>query len=64
MNFYPLILTPPVKDYIWGGTRLKSEYGIETDLEKCAEGWMLSCHKDAPSIVANSIKTAIFASKK
>ena len=53
MNFYPLILTPPVKDYIWGGTRLKSEYGIETDLEKCAEGWMLSCHKDAPSIVAN-----------
>ena len=34
---YPLLLKPPVKDYLWGGTRLKTEYNYETDREKAAE---------------------------
>lgn len=50
---YPLLLKPPVKDYIWGGTRLKEEYGFECDSEKAAEAWMLSCHKDGAGIVKN-----------
>lgn len=50
---YPIKLTPPLKDYIWGGTRLKSDWGKKTDLEKVAESWELSCHKDGNSIVAN-----------
>lgn len=50
---YPLLLKPPVKDYIWGGTRLKTEYNYETDKEKAAEAWVLSCHKDGSDIVEN-----------
>lgn len=46
-----LKLRPVFKDYIWGGTRLKDEFGFETDLNPVAEGWMLSCHKDGKSIV-------------
>lgn len=39
-------LNPVFKDYIWGGTRLKSDFGFKSDYDKVAEGWMLSCHKD------------------
>lgn len=50
---YPLLLKAPVKDYLWGGTKLKEEYGLETDREIAAEGWMLSCHKDGSNTVLN-----------
>ena len=43
---YILKLKPVFKNYIWGGTKLRDEYGFESDLDKLAEGWMLSCHKD------------------
>lgn len=48
-----LKLKPVFKDYIWGGTRLKSDFGFESDLDKLAEGWMLSCHKDGKNIIEN-----------
>ena len=50
---YTLKLKPALKDYLWGGTRLKTEYKMESDLEKVAEAWVLSTHKDGPSIVLN-----------
>jgi mannose-6-phosphate isomerase len=50
---YPMKLEAPLKDYLWGGTRLKEEYGKETKLEKVAESWELSCHKDGESIIKN-----------
>ena len=50
---YPLKLQSPLNDYLWGGTRLKTEYGKETDLEKVAESWELSCHKDGQSVILN-----------
>ena len=50
---YPLLLKAPIKDYIWGGTRLKTEFGFETEKEIAAEGWMLSCHKDGTNTVLN-----------
>lgn len=50
---YPLLLKAPIKDYLWGGTRLIDEYGFETDKDKAAEAWMLSCHKDGNSVVKN-----------
>ena len=50
---YPLLLKPAVKDYLWGGNRLKTEYGLETDLEIAAEAWALSCHKDGAGIITN-----------
>lgn len=52
MSKKPLILTPPIKDYIWGGTKLREQFGKESDLERLAESWELSCHKDGHSIIA------------
>ena len=48
-----LKLNPVFKDYLWGGTKLRDEYGLESDLEKLAEGWMLSCHKDGENTISN-----------
>ena len=50
---YPLLLKPPVKNYIWGGTRLKTEFGYESDESIAAEAWVLSCHKDGSCVVKN-----------
>lgn len=36
---YPMKLQAPLKDYIWGGTKLKTDYGKQTDLEKVSESW-------------------------
>lgn len=47
----PFILQPAGKDYLWGGTRLKEEYGKEFDLTPLAESWECSTHKDGPSVV-------------
>lgn len=50
---YPLLLKPPIKDYLWGGTKLKTDFGFETDKDIAAEAWMLSAHKDGMNIVLN-----------
>lgn len=47
-----LKLIPPVKDYIWGGTRLSKEFDITSFCDRQAEAWMLSCHKDGESIIS------------
>lgn len=49
----PFELIPPIKDYIWGGTRLRDEYGRKSGLKRLAESWELSCHRDGESIVAD-----------
>ncbi|MBQ8175409.1 MAG: class I mannose-6-phosphate isomerase [Oscillospiraceae bacterium] len=50
---YPIKLTPAFKDYLWGGTRLRDDFGKDCDFDKVAESWELSCHKDGASVVAN-----------
>ncbi len=50
---YPLLLKPAVKDYLWGGKRLKTEFNYESDKDIAAEAWVLSCHKDGPSTVTS-----------
>ena len=50
---YPLLMQAPVKDYIWGGTKLREKYHKVSAAEKLAESWELSCHQDGPSIIAN-----------
>lgn len=50
---YPLKLTAPLKDYIWGGKKLKTEFSKKTELEIVAESWELSCHKDGSSVISN-----------
>ena len=53
MNLYPMKLTAPCKDYLWGGNRLREEYGKVSDADKIAESWELSCHKDGQSVIAD-----------
>lgn len=45
-------LEPAFKDYIWGGTRLRDEYGKNCNCDKVAESWELSCHKDGASVIS------------
>ena len=49
----PMKLAPAFKNYLWGGERLKKEYGKQTDLTPLAESWELSCHKDGGSVIRN-----------
>ena len=39
-------LTPSCKDYLWGGSRLRTDFGVQSDLDPLAEAWVLSCHPD------------------
>lgn len=50
---YPLLLKPSVKNYLWGGDRLITEFGLTSDTDIAAEGWMLSCHPDGVNTVLN-----------
>lgn len=49
----PILLRPALKDNLWGGTKLKTKYGKQTDMEIVAESWELSTHKDGQSTVAS-----------
>lgn len=44
-------LNPALKDYIWGGRRLKEEFGLGRDMDRVAEAWMLSAHPQGMSMV-------------
>ena len=46
-------LFPECKDYLWGGEKLKKEYGKITDKSPCAESWELSFHKDGLTKIAD-----------
>lgn len=48
----PLKLIAPCKDYLWGGTKLKTEYHQQSSAQKLAESWELSCHEDGLSVIA------------
>lgn len=48
-----LKLIPAGKDYLWGGTRLRDEYGKKIDLTPLAETWECSVHPDGPSHIMN-----------
>lgn len=47
----PVKLCPALKDFIWGGTRLKEAYNKQSDLAKVAESWELSTHSQGQSTV-------------
>lgn len=48
-----LKLQPCGKDYLWGGTRLREEYGKNIDLIPLAETWECSAHPDGPCVIEN-----------
>lgn len=41
-NMAILKLTPSCKDYLRGGSRLRSDFGIESELNPLVEAWVLS----------------------
>lgn len=51
MDFAPIKLKPTIKDYLWGGTKLITDFNKETRFEKAAESWELSTHPDGESII-------------
>jgi len=53
----PFLLEPAGKDYLWGGTRLKDDFGKQIPLEILAETWECSTHPDGLSIVRSGIHT-------
>ena len=48
-----LKLKPAIKNYLWGGNRLKVEFNKYTDEDIVAETWELSCHPEGSAIVSN-----------
>ena len=50
---YILKLDAFLKSAIWGGQKLKTEFGFKTDLSNIAEAWVLSCFGGAESTVLN-----------
>ena len=48
-----IFLEPVYKDYIWGGNRLKNEFGKNSPFEKTAESWEISCNQNGICKVKN-----------
>ena len=48
----PFFLKAPIKDYIWGGTKLRTLFGKDSELERLAESWELSCHPDGECTIS------------
>lgn len=46
-------LYPAYKDYLWGGEKLKTKFGKNTDTEPLAESWELSFHEAGPTRIAD-----------
>ncbi len=49
----PIKLTPVFKEIVWGGNRLKNDYGFKSDLNNIAEAWMLCSRDDGDNIIEN-----------
>lgn len=54
---YPFLLRPAIKSYIWGGSRLKGEFFVESEDATVAEAWMLSCNPAGESTITNGSLT-------
>ena len=51
MNYSPVKLTAPIKDYLWGGRRLITDFNKKTDLQKAAESWELSTLRVGDAVI-------------
>ena len=60
----PIRLYPVAKDYLWGGVRLKEQWGKDFPLEKVAETWELSLHKDGECTTADGVPLSEAVSKE
>lgn len=57
MEWTPLRMRPCYKEYLWGGTRLRTEFGKQDAPEVTAESWELASHADGKSTVAEGALT-------
>lgn len=46
-----IFLEPYLKEVIWGGDKIKKEYGYKTDKDKIGEAWVVSANDNGQSIV-------------
>ena len=53
MKKYPMLMTPVPKKIIWGGDRLKREYGKTAEFDRIAESWELSVRESEMCAIAN-----------
>ena len=49
----PLFLEGVLQDKIWGGTKLRDEYGYDIPTETTGEYWAISAHPNGPATVIN-----------
>lgn len=49
----PFLLVPAGKDYLWGGSRLNTDFHKNIDMTPLAETWECSAHPDGSSTVAS-----------
>lgn len=47
----PFRLKPVFKNYLWGGTKLITDWGKKPDSETLAESWELASHQDGDNII-------------
>lgn len=52
MDLYPMRLRPCYKEYLWGGERLKKEFGKKDAPNITAESWELASRDEGESVVA------------
>ena len=57
-------LSPAYKDYLWGGERLKTDYGKTTDMTPLAESWELSVHPDGEARTASGVPLSLALTKE
>lgn len=55
-----LFLSPVFKEMVWGGNRLKTEFGFDTPSDKTGECWAVSAHPNGDC----TVKSGSFAGKK
>lgn len=53
MYIYPIKLTPVPKQIIWGGEKLRRDFGKAAPFDKIAESWELTVRHDGMSVITN-----------
>ncbi len=56
-------LTPALKDYIWGGTKLRAFYGRDNGEDRISESWEISVHPDGESVLGSGEKLSEYIAK-
>lgn len=49
----PFLLKPVGKDYLWGGSRLRDDFGKNIEMNPLAESWECSTHPDGISVIGS-----------